>query len=72
MITRDQHKKAKYDRFVGTPINFFDIDWKYGLFQSGKVAGFLFRKKYEGEFIISNFASEIYTNERGYVLKKNN
>ena len=33
----------------------YELDWKSGLFQSGKVAGFLFAKKYEGDFILNNF-----------------
>ena len=71
LMTRKEHSKRKNDSFVGLTLEYFKIDWKNGLFSSGKVAGFLFAKKYEGDFIINNFAHRIYKIDQATIGIKN-
>ena len=60
LMTKVEHNKIeKIKKDEGnlkeTKSQIYELDWKSGLFQSGNVAGFLFAKKYEGDFIIKNF-----------------
>tara|TARA_B100000959_G_C14655501_1_gene490164 strand:- start:52 stop:609 length:558 start_codon:yes stop_codon:yes gene_type:complete len=70
LMTKKEHAKRKSESYVGLPKEYFKINWKYGYFPCGKVAGFSYAKKYEGDFIISSFGYLIYTNDHGYTLIK--
>ena len=60
-MTKVEHNKIeKIKKDEGnlkeTKSQIYELDWKSGLFQSGNVAGFLFAKKYEGDFFKGMFS----------------
>ena len=59
LMTKEEHRFRTSESYSGIKKDYFEIVWQNGYFISGKVAGYLFVKKYEGDFILSIFGDYV-------------
>ena len=59
LMTKEEHRFRTSESYTGIKKDYFEIVWQNGYFISGKVAGYLFVKKYEGDFILSIFGDYV-------------